>query len=106
MSSPSDARDSAVQSSSAIDEVYLSSQWNGPPASPAVLKPDPPPSEERAGPVRRRVWLPIFLFLLTMASTFVAGATGWIPQGYIFREDPIPFRLAILKHWDDGLLYM
>ena len=54
--------------------------------------------------VQRRVWLPLILFLLTMLSTFVAGATGWMPHGYwIFSEERIAainFRLAILQHWE------
>jgi membrane-associated protease RseP (regulator of RpoE activity) len=79
------------------------------------------PSDQPAkqGPrVQRRVWLPIFLFVLTMASTFVAGATGWMPLGYVFEglppfgvvekwdEAAINLRLTLLQQWQDGLLYM
>lgn len=58
---------------------------------------------------RRRVWLPLILFVLTMLSTFVAGATGWTTLGYVLdvgEYAPIRFRLAILQHWQDGLVYM
>src|SRR6186997_1743185 len=59
--------------------------------------------------VQRRVWLPLILFLLTMGSTFVAGATGWTTLGYVFDTSdygPIRFRLAVLQHWEEGLTYM
>jgi membrane-associated protease RseP (regulator of RpoE activity) len=64
---------------------------------------------------RRRATLPIILFLLTCASTFLAGATGWLPGEYLFDPrdlNPVsPFfqlhtRLAILEHWQQGLVYM
>ena len=58
---------------------------------------------------QRRVWLPLILFVLTMVSTFVAGATGWTTLGYVLdigEYAPIRFRLALLQHWQDGLLYM
>jgi len=109
MSSPAESRDPALPTpSSAVDEVFLTSQWSDAPPKPtAVDSPRLDEPDEPRPPVRRRVWLPIFLFLLTMASTFIAGATGWLPQAYVaFTSDPIPLRLAILKHWDDGLIYM
>src|SRR5688572_5457394 len=40
---------------------------------------------------RRRVLVPLVLFLLTCASTFLAGATGWMPGEHLwhgFREGP------------------
>jgi Zn-dependent protease len=79
-----------------VDEVFLSSHWHD----------DRPDRLKGNEPVRRRVWLPIGLFLLTMASTFVAGATGWMPHALIFNSDPVPLRKAILLHWDVGLIYM
>jgi hypothetical protein len=83
---------------------------------------DPPQTQRR----RRRVVLPLVLFLLTCASTFFAGATGWMPMelmaegvAYYFDAsggvhipigpDPyfqLPVHRAILKHWQDGLIYM
>src|SRR5206468_4304317 len=68
---------------------------------------------------RRRVVLPLVLFLLTCASTFFAGATGWMPlepisEGLTWtslgtQADPyfmLPVRLDILEHWREGLIYM
>src|SRR5687767_13715537 len=43
--------------------------------------PEPPPSR----PYRRRVAVPLFLFLLTCLSTFLAGATDFMPPGYFVR---------------------
>lgn len=63
---------------------------------------------------QRRVVLPLVLFLLTCGSTFLAGATGWMPfesllGGGIDLTSPylqLPARLAILEHWQNGLIYM
>jgi membrane-associated protease RseP (regulator of RpoE activity) len=71
-------------------------------------------SAEPIGPrtARRRVVLPVVLFLLTCASTFIAGATGWWPADYfdnlLALDSPywlMPLRLAILENWQQGLLY-
>jgi len=84
---------------------------------------DPPPPPP---PRRRRIVLPLVLFLLTCASTFFAGATGWMPMERMVdgvrhyfdangvphipvAPDPyfeLPVRRAILDHWQDGLIYM
>jgi Zn-dependent protease len=66
---------------------------------------------------QRRVTLPIVLFLLTCASTFFVGATGWLPPEFLFsgwsptgtEPDPyfmLPLRRAIVHYWPQGLLYM
>jgi membrane-associated protease RseP (regulator of RpoE activity) len=72
---------------------------------------------------RRRVVLPLVLFLLTCASTFFAGVTGWMPMDHLANgasnalvslaaetgPDPyfmLPLRRVILEHWQQGLLYM
>jgi membrane-associated protease RseP (regulator of RpoE activity) len=66
---------------------------------------------------RRRVLLPLVLFLLTCASTFYTGATGWMPLDHMgvgpsflsTRGDPyflLAARLAVLEHWREGLIYM
>jgi len=64
--------------------------------------------------------LPLVLFLLTCASTFFVGATGWRPDLYLplspsfivslFGSEADPYFLAaarrtILLHWQDGLIY-
>jgi Zn-dependent protease len=73
-----------------------------------------PPRRWRLG--RRRLVLPVMLFFLTCASTFFAGATGWMPDEFIFRTGEVtrlyqadfllPARLAVLQNWPDGLIYM
>src|SRR5581483_6538414 len=62
---------------------------------------------------RRGILLPAVLFVLTCASTFLAGATGWMPADTVFQggvdlSSPrfqLPLRLAVLEHWRDGLIY-
>ena len=84
---------------------------------PPVAEPEPPPRV-----YRRRVGLPVILFLLTCASTFLAGATHYLPMVYcgwavgINMDDNglgpftpptlMPLRRALYSHWGDGLLYM
>jgi hypothetical protein len=70
---------------------------------------------------RRRIVLPLVLFLATCLSTFFVGATGWLPHLYLFSSLPdglnglqfdatpyvmLPARRMILAHWQDGLIYM
>jgi len=52
---------------------------------------------------RRRVKLPVFLFLATCVCTFWAGAAGWEPLTYASSQG---IRQRIFGHWDQGLLYM
>jgi Zn-dependent protease len=73
-------------------------------------EPAPPPRAE----YRRRVRLPVILFLLSCASTFLAGATSYMPMVYgglaigLGAPQPtlMPLRRAIVSNWDEGLLYM
>ena len=51
--------------------------------------------DDLRSPRRRRIALPLFLFLATCVSTFFVGATGWQPVEY--REPP---------NWQQGLVYM
>jgi hypothetical protein len=61
---------------------------------------------------KRRFWLPLILFFLTCISTFFAGACGWTPLDYLVLageghpDGLLPMRMAILNHWQDGLIYM
>lgn len=78
------------------------------------VDPQPRPLSRR----RRRVVLPLVLFLLTCLSTFFAGATGWKPHLFLFSNatswfgteaDPyflLAARRAVLANWQDGLVYM
>jgi membrane-associated protease RseP (regulator of RpoE activity) len=75
----------------------------------AELAEQPPPVR-----YRRRATVPIILFLLTCASTFFAGATGWLPAEHLFGGELDAFspyfqlttRLAVLQHWQQGMIYM
>jgi membrane-associated protease RseP (regulator of RpoE activity) len=75
--------------------------------------------KREARPRRRRVVLPLVLFLLTCGSTFFVGATGWEPlqttlqhieEGFYSSESDafflMPLRLWYLEHWRSGLIYM
>ena len=55
-------------------------------------------------PRRRRILLPITLFVATCASTFWSGATGWMPALYMDSFERAGE--AILANWRDGLIYM
>lgn len=59
--------------------------------------------------IRRRVVLPLCLFLLTCLSTFWAGATGTPPHyiGQAFEEGSLmPIRAVIMRNWELGVAYM
>jgi len=53
--------------------------------------------------VRRRVLLPLLLFLTTCVSTFWVGATDWRPDAYM---DHNRAAVAIEANWQRGALYM
>ena len=56
-------------------------------------------------PVRRRVRLPVVLFLVTGLSTFWAGACRFAPDHYLFFSDS-SMREVLLAGWANGLVYM
>ena len=67
----------------------------------------PPAAPPRYG--RRRVRLPVILFLLTAFSTWLAGSTGFMWNCYFEAQDLgslLPVRRAIIANWDSGLVYM
>lgn len=53
-------------------------------------------------PLKRRVRLPVILFVITCFSTFWAGVTGWQPLSF----GGLDFRQLIIRNWDEGLTYM
>ena len=59
---------------------------------------------------RRRVRLPIILFLLTAFSTWLAGTMGFMPWNFYGESLGLgslrPVRQMIIAHWDSGLVYM
>jgi Zn-dependent protease len=52
---------------------------------------------------RRRVTLPVFLFVATCFSTFWVGATSWRPQSVDLTAS---FGSVVANHWQQGLTYM
>ena len=57
-------------------------------------------------PRRRRIGLPVLLFVITCVSTFWIGALGW-EQNFLFTPDVrMNARMSILRHWDQGMIYM
>lgn len=60
--------------------------------------------DDLRSPRRRRVGLPVFLFLATCASTFLAGATEWQPG--IALQIPGFAEKLIRENWQNGLIYM
>jgi Zn-dependent protease len=53
---------------------------------------------------RRRIGLPLFLFLVTGASTFWAGAAGWEAPSFFLGGAEVARHLVF--GWEDGLQYM
>ena len=53
-------------------------------------------------PVRRRLALPLVLFVATCVSTFWVGAANWRPQLYSIADMPG----VIAANWQQGLMYM
>jgi membrane-associated protease RseP (regulator of RpoE activity) len=51
---------------------------------------------------QRRVYLPVFLFLATCVSTFIAGALNWSPDTYIASGLIVR---QIFANWQQGLIY-
>jgi membrane-associated protease RseP (regulator of RpoE activity) len=55
-------------------------------------------------PRPRRVAMPAFLFIATCVTTFLAGATNWLPFDMI--ASPQRAQAAIQQNWTQGLIYM
>jgi membrane-associated protease RseP (regulator of RpoE activity) len=77
-----------------IVDAARSSDW-------AVL-PELRESHLRSRP-RRRLVLPILLFVATCLSTFWVGAADWQPQLFNSTDD---IRRAVTENWQQGLTYM
>jgi membrane-associated protease RseP (regulator of RpoE activity) len=53
---------------------------------------------------QRRVAMPAFLFVVTCFTTFLAGATNWVPFASV--ATPEFAQAAIQQNWRQGLIYM
>ena len=53
-------------------------------------------------PPRRRLALPLALFVATCFSTLWVGSAGWRPQSYSINDIPN----VIVANWQNGLMYM
>jgi membrane-associated protease RseP (regulator of RpoE activity) len=109
-----DASKGALPAATDADVTYVSAQV---PVSSAEPEPDAPSSRPR----RRRIRLPLVLFLLTCASTFLAGATQYKPldemltsaglrqtaQGMVNKPPSLMhFRQTVYRNWREGVMYM
>jgi membrane-associated protease RseP (regulator of RpoE activity) len=76
---------------------------NLPAALNQTISPELRASHLRPRP-RRRMGLPLVLFVATCLSTYWAGATGWQPQSYVGSSATMWDMLA--TNWRQGLTYM
>lgn len=80
------------------------------PLSTVVVAPSPQPryltADDLTSVPRRRVTLPVLLFVATCLSTMWVGITDWMPLGVLTLGDGIEVRRTILTHWQQGLIYM
>jgi len=67
---------------------------------------EPQRAETAQVPRRRKVTLPVILFLLTCVSTFVTGALHFAPVLYVGNGTMHLARRFILTHWQDGITFM
>lgn len=91
-------------------EEHLETGLEGkiPGSTEAVIKEegiDVVPSRVAIWPVRRRVRLPLILFVVTCFSAFLAGACYFAPDHYLFFSSR-SLREVLLVGWLDGLVYM
>jgi len=113
-------QDAPASTTSPPAEVGVTYEPNSPVVRAELADAGPPPRPR----LRRRIGLPIVLFLLTCFSTFLAGATRYMPAselGWVLpywigdRGDVLvnplgptlmPFRQSVYQHFSEGLLYM
>ena len=91
------------------EELLQSRQIDAPLESPvrtsAVQPSHPVLTEDHLRKPRRRIALPVLLFVLTCASTFWAGATGW-QLGGVMLPTPLSFFHFLEAGAKNGLIYM
>jgi Zn-dependent protease len=88
-----ESRQAAAPAAAARDEVHFAAPVPGQSIDEMLLEPQ----------LRRRVWLPLLLFLATCATTFLAGVFQW-PRDLF----PIHAQVSgyVQLNWQNGLAYM
>ncbi len=71
---------------------------------PVLIQAKPALTEEMLQSPRRRLKLPLILFIVTCLSTFWVGMTLWMPMGSVFTM--MDLRQTLVGHWHTGLIYM
>jgi membrane-associated protease RseP (regulator of RpoE activity) len=102
---PGDVFDATVEP--VIPETPVEAELVTGPGESAGETPTPAtsPSLDDEHARQRRVRLPLLLFLAACVSTFWVGAASWEPTGY-WPFTYNDFRQAIIRDWQQGLLYM
>ena len=77
----------------ARDEVHFATPVPGQSIDEVLLEPE----------LRRRLWLPLLLFLTTCGTTFLAGVYQWSPNLFPLDEH---VRAYVTANWHNGLKYM
>lgn len=103
-----------MYSSTDFRAVFDQLNWMNDPSNRNTERMDFPTSEElaRQRPMpRRKIKIPLILFLLTCLSTFWVGIYGWQPPSNpmeLARMDLLlmRFRMMFLQNWEQGLWYM
>ena len=88
-----ESRQAAAPHGAARDEVHFAAAVPGQSIDEVLLEQE----------LRRRVWLPLLLFLATCATTFLAGVFQW-PRD-LFPID-VGIRSFVQSNWQNGLKYM
>ncbi len=116
LAEPAPAKSSPVRAYlERVEPVFEAELSDGQPVPDQDTSPAQPPPVPR----RRRIVLPVVLFLLTCLTTFVAGACKWWPADYLLapwlgndmrviavESLESPLRRMLLTNWQDGLIYM
>jgi Zn-dependent protease len=86
-------REAGAPPAVARDEIHFAAPAPGQSIDEVLLAPE----------LRRRVWLPLLLFLTTCATTFLAGVFQWSPNPF-----PIDMQVDayVAANWQNGLKYM
>ncbi len=96
-----------LPSAATLDRAQNTDTW--PPSEYAQPRREPS-GVYYVSPLKRRVVVPVCLFVATAISTFWAGSTGSTPDGpielYKLFTDPLEVLFAALYGWRDGLTYM